>query len=160
MKTLLIGAALAALLVSPAPSAAKRHSLVFTYGQDVLVAKNGTVSVRAQCLANQAGLDVLRVYAATTAPAVARGWSVYYPGDGSYLMPATEPTAATLGQATQSTGDEFFAVGFDSGAVMDVATQVGLAVRAETMLMGVNSGGDDCLLSVDIIPFKKFKEAK
>lgn len=157
MKGILMGAALAALLVTPAPSAAKRYNLTLKFGQDVLVAKHGTVSVRAQCLANQGGSDLLRIYAATTATAISLNG---FTGNGSYLTPMTPAPAAVLGTVTAVLGVEKFGYTIDKGGVMDVVTQVGLAVRGETALLGLNSGGDDCLLSVDLVPFKKFKEAK
>jgi len=157
MKRFLMGVALAALLLPPAPSAAKRHNLTLKFGQDVLVAKHGTVSVRAQCLANHAGADRLQIYAATTGIAVSLG---AFMGNGSYLTPMTLADEATIIAAAAAVGAEQYGSTIDRGGVMDVFTQTGLAFQTATALLGLNSGGDDCLLSIDVVPFKKFKEAK
>ena len=159
MKRFFLAAAATSLLVTPAPASAKRLNLTMNFGQDVLIAENGAVALRAQCLANEGGLDILRVYATTTSPAVLRGHA-NYPGAGSFLTPASVPAASQVVQSVVTTGLEGFNAGFDGGFVLNVATQEGITVRNETVLLGINSGDDDCLLSLDLTPVKKFKEAK
>ena len=159
MKKLLVVAALASSLLAPQAADAKRYNLTMTFGQDILLASNGSVTVRARCILNDFGIDRLQVYATTTSNAVMRAANSYA-GNGSYLTAVTAPSASLLTQVGVATGTEFVAGSIDSGYVVNIESAQGFVVRTESSPLGVNTGGDDCLLSIDLVAIKKFKVPK
>jgi len=159
MKRYLLLAAMAATLVAPAAAHAKRYNLLMTYGQDILLAgKVDDVAIRAQCIQNEGGMgfDVLRVYAVVAQNSVLRG-SNSYPGNGSYLTAVTPAASAQVNVVSALTGDENFNGTIDSGFVLNLTTRHGFTYTAETTVLGLNSGANDCVLSINLDAIKKFK---
>jgi len=161
MKTLVIIGLLAMALVAPPAAHAKRYNLALNFGQDVLVVGKDDVGIRAQCVQNEGGMgsDVVRIYAVTANNAVLRGSFGGYYGDGSYLTPATPISASPITFTSTTSGQEYFYTWADSGSVLNLTTMHGYELNAESTVLGLNSGGDDCLVSVDVKEIKKFKEA-
>lgn len=158
MKRTLIFAALLATLVSPAAAHAKRYNLLLDFGQDVLVVGKDDVGVRAQCVQNDGGFDLVRLYAVTANNAVMHGAFAGYPGNGNYLTGVTPVISSMLGAGGASTGQENFSAMIDGGKVLNLTSMHGYTVNLESTVFGVNAGPSDCTLSVDIREVKKFKE--
>lgn len=158
-KTMLLST-LALSLLAPAAAHAKRYSFTMTYGQDVVVAGKDDVSVRARCVQNEdgSGFDVLRIYAVTANNAVTRGANTYQ-GNGSYLTSTDLPVDSTLLVISTPSGAEYFSNSIDSGFVLNLTTKTGFAYAAESTVMGLNSGGTNCRLSINLDSIKKFKAA-
>lgn len=161
MKKIHAALALAALLAGPATAEAKRYSLVLDYGQDVLVAGKDDLNIRAQCVENEGGLDVARIYAVTqdNAVAVTVFGDTYY-GNGSYLTSVAVPADSELLARSATSGVEAFLSVLDGGFVLNLTTQNGFGVSAESAIIGLNLGDGDCHLSFDLDKIKKFKAAK
>lgn len=158
MKKHLILAAVAAILLSPPAAYAKRYNLDLSFGQDVLVVGKDDVGLRVQCLQNQGGNDVLRLYAVTANDAVSRGAYGSYNGDGSYLTPVTPAISSTLGALQYPTGTEVILNNTDAGGVLNLTTMHGYTLNVESAVFALNAAGSDCLFSIDVSEVKKFKQ--
>jgi len=160
MKRYLLLAAIAATLVAPAAAHAKRYNLLMTYGQDILVAgKEDDVAIRAQCIQNEGGMgaDVLRVYAVVGHNSVMKGGGNSYTGNGLYLTAVTPAASASVSGVSALTGDEYFQSAIDAGFVLNLTTRRGFTFTLESSVLGLNSGANDCLLSINLDAIKKFK---
>ena len=157
---LLVASTFAIVALAPAAAHAKRVSLALAFGDDVLLAGDETLSLRAQCLANDAGSDRVRIYAVTASNAVLRGVDGYG-GNGSYLLPGTPVVDSELARSSVTPGTEQAGFQIDAGAfVFNLEARIGYGLAQETTVLTLNVGAADCLLSADIETIKKFKEAK
>ncbi|MFN2375082.1 MAG: hypothetical protein ABR538_01005 [Candidatus Binatia bacterium] len=85
------------------------------FNQDVLLAKNGPVTLRASCIEN----------------------------DGSYLTAVTPPDLSGIARVEVGTGQERVFGSIDGGYVLNIESMQGFVVRVESSLLGLNTGGDD-----------------
>lgn len=162
MNQRILAPLLSLLLLAPAAAEAKRYNLTLTFGQDVLVVGDESVAVRARCVQNESGggLDAVRLYATTSENAVLRGAFTSYTGDGDYLTSSTLPLSSQLTFHYGPTGVEGFYTWSDAGFVQNLTTQTGFALRAEATVLGLNTSGADCLVSVDVESIRKFRAAE
>lgn len=154
---LLVASLFACVALAPATADAKRVSLALSHGDDVLVVGDETLSVRAQCMADDGGVNKVRLYAVTSSDAVMRGFNSYL-GNGSYLTPGSPAAMSVLSQVIIAPGVEVAGLNVDVGFfVFNLAEREGYAFSAETTALTLNLGGSDCLVSADYETIKKFK---
>src|SRR5688572_30144302 len=125
MKTTLMFLALAALVSMPGAAEAKRYSLALNFGQDVLVTGKDDAGIRAQCIQNEGGNDVVRVYAVTANDAVFRGALNGYYGDGFYLTAVTPAPSAVVTVLAYATGTSLVYSQSDAGTMLNLTTMHG-----------------------------------
>lgn len=119
------------------------------------------LNIRAQCVENEGGNNVVRVYAVTQNNAVvATLFGDAYTGNGNYLTPATVPADSELLLLGAPQGVESAGGGIDGAVVVNLTTQNGFGLAQESALLGLNLGDGDCHLSFDLDKIKKFKAAK
>lgn len=165
MNRALLIAILAFAIMAPSAAVAKRINRSLIFGQDALLAKNGPVSLRARCVLNDGGFDRVEVYATTTSNAVMRGavggvFHGVYNGNGTYLTAVSPPESAVVAGILANTGEERVNNAIDGGFVVNIAEMRGFTIRAESSLLGINTGGKHCILSLDFDALKKFKLPK
>lgn len=158
MKAFILLGMMAAALAAPTAAHAKRQNLILNFGQDVLIAGKDDVAIRAQCVQNEGGFDVVRVYAVSANDAVADASFGNYTGDGDYLTSMSTPLQGMLTFHQKTSGVEGFYAQSDGGHVLNLTTMHGYVLTVESTMLGLNSNGNDCLLSVDVQEVKKFKE--
>ena len=145
----------------PGAAIAKPVSVGLTFGQTTTLAKKGSLEVRAQCVQNEGGADVIRVFAVTTEANCYMDGSDDYQGDGDYLQPTTIPADAELIRNSSSTGVEEIENDTDDGWAFCPSGSF-ISVVGDTSLLAVNPAGSkfDCLVSVEIGTGIKFKAVK
>lgn len=158
MKAFVILGLVAAVLMAPQAAHAKRQNLILNFGQDVLIAGKDDVGVRAQCVQNEGGVDVVRIYAVTANNAVLDGAFTGHFGNGDYLTAMSPLPDSVLTFNQQGTGMESIYTWSDGGHVLNLTTMHGYVLTFEATMLTLNLGGNDCMLSVDVSEVKKFKE--
>ena len=163
MKHLLVLLLSSLLFLGPSEAMAKRISRTMQFGEDTRVEGNGNVSIRAQCIQNEngSGKDVLRIYAATNGDRSVMDGIDELLGDGAYLTAATPAVDSQMIVVSADTGVEQISHGQDEGIVLSLNTLKGLALSAESSLLGLNvSDMYDCLFSIQVDKVKNFKHAR
>lgn len=160
MKRIFTVTAMAVLMLVPALAQAKRVNRTLIFGQDTLIEGKDDISIHAQCIQNDGGSgdDRIRVYAVTQDDAILRGTDNYL--GSSFLTSVTPPADSEIMTFYATSGQEAFTHRIDLGFVMNLTTGRGFTFTAETSLLGLNSNGIDCMLSIDLDKIKKFKAAK
>jgi hypothetical protein len=116
-------------------------------GQNRTIASNGSVSLQAQCAANLAGNDRVRIVASTTSDgAVLRGTDNLTGAPGSTLDTTTPADNRELFVLTTTTNTTLVAGQIDRGYVMSPGGKM-LAIDGEATALGVNYSGARCILA-------------
>lgn len=146
------------------PRAASVNGIVdfnqrLTFGQDVQLAANGAVSIRARCVQNGtiaavAARDGVVVYAATTTAGSFLGGLNDRSGDANgnglidteSLDPGDAPDDSRIASTSFPTGapdEQFVATNIDQGFVASAAGDY-IGVNSEGMVLGLRALGGDC----------------
>ena len=161
-KSLYLVPLLLGLSVPGAALAGKKVSVGLNFGETTSLVKNGSLELRAQCVLNEGGDDVIRVFAVTTEAGSYLEGSDELEGDGDYLTAATLAADAELIVEQDDTGLESFDNDSDEGWVFAPSGSF-ISVNGDEALLAVNPAGSefDCLVSAEFTTGKRsFKAAK
>jgi hypothetical protein len=115
-------------------------------GQQKVIAKNGAVSLIAQCHANVAGNDRVRVIAKTTQDGAVLGGSNFYSGaPGSTLDTTTLADNRVLRAFQVAANTTSVSRVIDAGFVMAPNGKM-VSIDTETLALGLNYGGRKCII--------------
>lgn len=116
-------------------------------GQEEVVAQNGSLTLRAQCLENiGAGNDVVRIVAETTQPGAAlEGADNLNSPDTGFLEPTTPAEDRELVRNQAPTGVPSVDNDGNDGFVAAAGGEA-LAINGESTVLGLNFGGGECRL--------------
>ena len=147
-KSLYLVPLLLGLSIPGAALAGKKVSVGLNFGETTSLVKSGSLELRAQCVLNEGGDDVIRVFAVTTEAGSYLEGADELEGDGDYLTPATPAADAELLREDVSTGDESFDNDSDEGWVF-APSGTFISVIGDEALLAVNPAGSvfDCLVS-------------
>jgi hypothetical protein len=127
-----------------------RVSAKLSFGEDRQLVANGPVSLHAQCIADEAGASVLRVYSKTTEANSFQDGSNDFSGGslpGDFLQPDTMPVDATVWSIDQATTNTEPRVQnhIDSGFVAAASGPM-ISGNGEEVLLGLHAFGADCAI--------------
>lgn len=145
----------------------RQFNLQLDFDTDTPIASTKTVGLRAQCILNEDGKSILRIYGTTILETgvVLDGSDNFQGDEGKFLSPETIPGDAELLRARVETGETYWdndpSEGFllDTSRLTDINRVTGFVVAGEQTILGITPNG--CYVSVKLIkPNKKFKKAK
>jgi hypothetical protein len=114
-------------------------------GQQMLIARNGEVSLTAQCAANLAGFDRVRILAATTVDGAVMAGTDSFTG-ATTLDTTTQADDRELRSQSVATNSTFVFNAIDRGFVMAPSGKM-LSIDGETLALGLNYEGARCVLA-------------
>lgn len=141
-------------------------SLHLNFDTDTPIVSDGTVGLRAQCLLNEGGFSLIRIYATTTSytGTVLDGSDDFDGGvEDGFLLPGTAIKDAELLRLRVNTGgtrwDNYTEQGFllDTSRLTDTNRVYGFAVDGDSSALGLTPDG--CYINMKLRSIRQFKNA-
>lgn len=144
----------------------KDINLHVNFDTDTPIMSDGTVALRAQCVLDEGGKSIIRIYATTTSATgtVLDGSDNFQGEGGDFLLPGTQPKDAELLRRRVDTGETWWDNDTGEGFVLDTSRLAdtnrvyGFKVDGESGVLGITPEG--CYISIGLKRIRHYKNAK